>query len=109
MFDINGQLYWPVAPPNPELHPFWTPEFVGDISGHLTGHRGRIMGNQTASASQVTISAEMPEAELLDYQTRLKSLTGGKGVYSAGFDHYAPAPPAVQKSLVEAFRPRSED
>ena len=31
MFDINGQLYWPVAPPNPELHPFWTPEFVGDI------------------------------------------------------------------------------
>lgn len=31
MFDVNGQLYWPVAPPNPELHPFWTPEFVGDI------------------------------------------------------------------------------
>jgi FtsP/CotA-like multicopper oxidase with cupredoxin domain len=31
MFDVNGQLYWPVAPPNPELHPFWTPEFVGDM------------------------------------------------------------------------------
>jgi FtsP/CotA-like multicopper oxidase with cupredoxin domain len=31
MFDVNGQLYWPVAPPNPEIHPFWTPEFVGDI------------------------------------------------------------------------------
>ena len=31
MFDVNGALYWPVAPPNPELHPFWTPEFIGDI------------------------------------------------------------------------------
>lgn len=31
MFDVNGQLYWPVAPPNPEIHPFWTPEFVGDV------------------------------------------------------------------------------
>ena len=27
----KGELYWPVDPPNPEIHPFWTPEFVGDI------------------------------------------------------------------------------
>ena len=31
MFNVNGELFWPVAPPNPELHPFWTPEFVGDV------------------------------------------------------------------------------
>ncbi len=31
MFNVDGELYWPVAPPNPEIHPFWTPEFVGDI------------------------------------------------------------------------------
>jgi FtsP/CotA-like multicopper oxidase with cupredoxin domain len=31
MFNVNGELYWPVAPPNPDIHPFWTPEFVGDI------------------------------------------------------------------------------
>jgi elongation factor G len=84
-------------------------EFVGDISGHLSGHRGRINGNQTASGNQVTISAEVPEAELRDYQTRLKSLTGGKGSYTVSFDHYATVPPAVQKSLTEAFRPRAEE
>jgi len=31
MFDTNGQLYFPNLPTNPGIHPFWTPEFVGDI------------------------------------------------------------------------------
>ena len=31
MFNVNGELYWPVAPTNPDIHPFWTPEFFGDI------------------------------------------------------------------------------
>jgi elongation factor G len=84
-------------------------EFIGDISGHLSGHRGRINGNQTASGNQVTINAEVPEAELRDYQTRLKSLTGGKGTYTVSFDHYATVPPAVQKTLAEAFKPRAEE
>ena len=31
MFDTKGQLYYPVEPTNPELHPFWSPEFFGDV------------------------------------------------------------------------------
>lgn len=31
MFDTYGGLFWPVEPPNPEIHPFWTPEFFGSI------------------------------------------------------------------------------
>jgi hypothetical protein len=31
MFNVEGGLYWPVDPPNPEIHPFWTPEFIGDV------------------------------------------------------------------------------
>ena len=35
MFDTNGQLYWPAtAPgvaPNPTIHPYWNPEFIGDV------------------------------------------------------------------------------
>lgn len=31
MFDTKGQLYYPNLAPNPMIHPFWTPEFVGDI------------------------------------------------------------------------------
>jgi elongation factor G len=83
-------------------------EFVGDISGHLSGHRGRINGSTTEDGTRVTIIAEMPLAELTDYQTKLKSLTGGKGTYTLEFDHYATVPPAVQKSLADAYRPKEE-
>jgi FtsP/CotA-like multicopper oxidase with cupredoxin domain len=34
MFDQNGELYFPAGPgiaPNPMIHPWWNPEFVGDI------------------------------------------------------------------------------
>ncbi len=31
MFNENGELYWPVEPTNPEVNPFWTPEFFGDV------------------------------------------------------------------------------
>jgi elongation factor G len=84
-------------------------DFVGDISGHISGHRGRINGNSTVSGTVVTITAEMPLAELTDYQTKLKSLTGGKGSYALEFDHYAIVPPAVQKSLSEAYRPKADE
>ena len=38
-FDANGQLYFPDGsgsglngtPPNPDIHPFWIPEFFGDV------------------------------------------------------------------------------
>ncbi|HET7733640.1 MAG TPA: multicopper oxidase domain-containing protein [Paludibacter sp.] len=31
MFDTNGQLYYPVEPTNFDIHPFWSPEFFGDV------------------------------------------------------------------------------
>ena len=31
MFDTNGELYFPNEPSNPDIHPIWTPEFIGDI------------------------------------------------------------------------------
>ena len=32
MFDTNGQLYFPnLIPTNPGTHPYWNPEFVGDV------------------------------------------------------------------------------
>ena len=39
-------------------------------------------------------------AELDDYQSRLKSLTGGQGTYTVVFSHYAQVPTATQQTLV---------
>ncbi|HEY8518491.1 MAG TPA: elongation factor G [Gammaproteobacteria bacterium] len=84
-------------------------QYVGDITGHLSGIRGRIAGNDTLPGNRTKISAQVPLAELNGYQATLKSLTGGEGSYTMEFDHYAVAPPNVQKALEREFKPRAED
>ena len=46
----------------------------------------------------------MPLAEINDYASRLKSLTGGRGSYNIEFARYAPAPPSVQQKLAASFQ-----
>jgi elongation factor G len=81
---------------------------VGDITGHLSGIRGRIAGSDVVTGNRVRISAQVPLAELGDYQTTLKSLTGGEGMFTLEFDHYETAPTPVQKELENEFHPASE-
>ena len=85
-----------------------TGNHVGDITGHLAGVRGRIHGNDTLTANQVRITAEVPVSELGDYQTTLKSLTGGEGAFTMSFHHYDTVPPDVQRQLIETYRPTEE-
>jgi elongation factor G len=81
---------------------------VGDITGHLSGIRGRIAGSDVVAGNRVRISAQVPLAELGDYQTTLKSLTGGEGVFTLEFDHYETTPAPIQKQLESAFRPDAD-
>ena len=82
---------------------------MGDITGHLSGVRGRISGNDALPGGQVKVAAEVPVSELSGYQSKLKSLTGGEGAFTMEFDHYEPVPPRTQKELAEAFRPGGDD
>ena len=82
---------------------------VGDITGHCSAIRGRILGTDAAGAGRTRVLALVPLAELVDYAATLKSLTGGEGLYTLELDHYAAAPPGVQKSLVEAYRPHPDE
>ena len=83
--------------------------YVGDITGHLSGVRGRIAGSVAVAGNQVRISAEVPLAELGNYQTTLKSLTAGEGSFTMELDHYERTPPAVQKDLEKAFQPAAKN
>ncbi|MYF69066.1 MAG: hypothetical protein F4181_03380, partial [Proteobacteria bacterium] len=59
---------------------------------------------------RVNISARVPLAELGDYQTTLKSLTGGEGMFTMEFDHYETVPQPVQKELERSYKqPDAED
>jgi len=82
---------------------------IGDITGDLATKRARINGNNTLPGQRATVSALVPLAEISEYQTRLKALTGGQGTYSMELSHYDPVPPRRQQELVQAYRPRAED
>lgn len=82
---------------------------MGDLTGDLAAKRGHITGSQPRIGATVAISGQMPLAELGDYQSRLKSLTGGQGSYSLAFSHYAQVSPETQARLASAFKPDSSD
>ena len=82
---------------------------MGDIAGDLSGKRGRVGGANAVGAGMVIVSGQVPLAELGNYQSELKSVTGGAGSYTMHFSHYDPVPAPMQDKLVAAFRPSAED
>ena len=82
---------------------------MGDIAGGLSSKRGRVSGTTTLSAGMVSISGQAPLGELGNYQSELKSLTGGAGSYAMELSHYHPVPPQVQQQLQAEFKPAADE
>jgi elongation factor G len=82
---------------------------TGDITGDLATRRGRVSGNTTLSGNRIRISALVPLAELNEYQSRVKALTGGEGAFTMDLSHYDPVPVRRQQELMSAFKPTAED
>jgi elongation factor G len=82
---------------------------IGDITGDLATKRARINGNSTLPGQRATVNAFVPLAEISEYQSRLKALTGGQGAYTMELSHYDPVPARRQQELVQAWRPRAEE
>ena len=78
-----------------------TPEdFMGDIMGDLNGRRGKVLGMDNAGRNQI-IKANVPMAEFLTYAPDLRSMTGGRGIYSMEFSHYDEVPAQIAEKIVE--------
>jgi elongation factor G len=82
---------------------------IGDITGDLATKRARINGNDTRPGQRATVTALVPLAEITEYQSRLRSLTGGTGAYTMEISHYDPVPPRRQQELMDAWRPRADE
>jgi elongation factor G len=79
---------------------------IGDITGDLATKRARINGSDSLPGQRATLQALVPLAEVSEYQSRLKALTGGEGAYTMELSHYDPVPPRKQQELAQAWRPR---
>ncbi|MDO8959592.1 MAG: elongation factor G [Rhodocyclaceae bacterium] len=82
---------------------------MGDIAGDLSSRRGHVTGTRPGGPGRVAVAGEVPLAEISDYASRLKSLTGGRGSYSIEFARYAQVPPQVQQKLAANFKLKEDE
>jgi elongation factor G len=82
---------------------------VGAITGDLSGKRGRIQGTDMLPGGMAVVTAQAPLSEVMQYQSQLKSVTGGQGSFSMELSHYDPVPPHIQQQIQAAYKPKAEE
>ena len=78
-------------------------EYAGDLMGDLNGRRGRISGMDTKGSSQF-IRAQVPMAEMLNYQNDLTAMTQGRASFTMEFDHYDFVPAMQAEKIIAAAK-----
>ncbi|MES2208923.1 MAG: elongation factor G [Chloroflexota bacterium] len=81
--------------------------YMGEVNRDLNGRRGRVLGMDIEQGMQI-ITANVPQAELFSYATELRSITGGRGTFSATLDHYDEVPSQLAEKVIEDHRKRTE-
>ena len=78
-------------------------ECQGDVLGDLHSRRARIVGTDPAEQEGLqTITATAPSSELTRYAVDLRALTGGRGTFTATYDHYDTLPDHLAENLPKA-------
>ena len=72
-------------------------DYTGDVMGDLNK---RVLGMNPVSGGKQEIVADIPMTGLFGYCTVLRSMTGGRGVYSYEFSRYEQAPSDVQEAEI---------
>ena len=71
-------------------------QYTGDVMGDLNKRRGRVMGMNPVEGGNQEIVADVPYAELYEYDTKLFSMTRGTGLFSYEFARYEEAPEGLK-------------
>ena len=74
-------------------------QFMGDITGNLSGKRGAIEGMEDRGMNKA-IHAKVPLSEMFGYTTSLRSMTEGRGSMTMEFDHYEVVPQNVANDII---------
>jgi elongation factor G len=82
---------------------------VGAITGDLSGKRGRIQGQDFVGGGMAVVKAQAPLSEVMQYQSQLKSVTGGQGSFAMELSHYEPVPPQIQAMIAAQYKPKAEE
>ncbi len=84
-------------------------DFMGDITGDLSSRRGRVQGQDMLPGNMIVLKAQVPLAEVANYDSSLKSVTGGQGSFSITLSHYESVPSNVQQQVVAQYAKKESE
>ena len=76
---------------------------MGDVLGDLNTRRAKVAGMDQDGGKSI-ITADVPLAEVQRYATDLRSITGGRGVYSLQLLRYDVVPTHLAQNIIAAHR-----
>ncbi len=72
---------------------------MGDIMGDLNTRRARVQGMDNDGPRSI-VTATVPLAEMLRYGNELRSMTGGRGIYTMNFSRYDQVPFQIAQTII---------
>lgn len=81
---------------------------MGDVISDLSTRRGRVGGMDSEKGRSV-VTAQVPLAEVQRYSNDLRSMTGGRGIYTVEFSHYEQVPANVAQPIIAAYKAHPEE
>jgi elongation factor G len=73
---------------------------MGDIMGDLNTRRARVQGMDSDKGRSV-VTAHVPLAEMQRYTTDLRSMTGGRGIFTMDFAFYETVPAHIAQEVID--------
>lgn len=81
---------------------------MGDILGDLNTRRARVQGMDTQKGKSI-VTATVPLAEMQRYTTDLRSMTGGRGLFTMEFSSYETVPAHLMQEIIAAAQREKEE
>ncbi len=79
-------------------------EMLGDVIGDINKRRGRIIGMEPAQNKQQQVIAEVPDAEMSDFSTAMRSITQGTATFTMELARYEEVPANIAQKVIEAAK-----
>jgi len=82
-------------------------EYMGSVIGDISSRRGKVIG-MTAEGPYQVVKAYVPQKELYRYSSALRSLTQGRGIFTARFSHYEEVPKEIADKIIAEAQKHKE-
>ncbi|MEQ9503581.1 MAG: elongation factor G [Deltaproteobacteria bacterium] len=73
---------------------------MGDVMGDVNTRRGRVLGSERVG-KYMCIKAQIPYAEIQQYEATLRSMTQGRGSFTMEKSHMDVVPPNIQDKIIK--------